>query len=115
MKRFGQLHRSGEFDAVPFTAGVDQRSILGGPKTARRVEILERQAHGIHKAVATRAGGIGAMGLEAVSNSLELGIADVLEKREIDIGRRRRDDLAKNIQPEILAANRRRRPTRARL
>ena len=100
-----------ETAAVEDAAGIDLGAALGGAELARAVEILESQPDGIGDLVTSRAHRVGAVQVEAFTRGFQARVG-VLEEREIHVGRRARNRLAKQQFAHRLAAQRRRTASR---
>ncbi len=82
------------------------------PPAADRVEVLEREAHGIHQLVTARAGDVGAVLGQPLADRERRRDRVVLERRHVR--RRRRRRRAEDVLEDPLAADHRRRAGRVR-
>ncbi len=114
----------GAFQEGPFEAGhalepapvgqaagrVDGPALLEGPPAADRVEVLEREAHGVHQLVTARAGDVGPVLGQPLANRERRRDRVVLQRRHVRRGRRRRR--AEDVLEDPLAADHGRRAGR---
>ncbi len=109
-QRVGQLAEVVDRAAVVVVAaGVERHAVLAHPQPAGDVEAVERQADRIHEPVAGVAGRVGAVHLHPLARGEQLavlGLAGLLERR--DVGRRRRRRRAEQHLHHPLAAQHRR-------
>ncbi len=98
-----------------FSSDVDPDVMLDGTELPCPVELLEPEPGRIGALVATRTFLIVKMGGETLARCLEGRIVHILNHREVDVRRRRRNLLAKEYLADRKTAQRRRRPARVRV